>query len=122
MNSVSRNNGTSGAGYSGIQISDDGVQPSHYNMIITSHLLDDQASKTQEFGIKVVGAADYIVIVGNNLQGNKYGPLSAELRHNIILNNTPPIPQLSIFSTLSTSTLTSSKNIRNHFFQGKIRL
>ena len=92
VNSVSRNNGFSGVGFNGIQISDDGLQPSHYNMIITSYLLDDQASKTQEFGIKVVGAADYLVIVSNNFQGNKYGPLSAELRHNIILNNTPAIP------------------------------
>ena len=92
VNSVSRNNGTSGTGFNGINISDDGLQPSHYNMIVTSYVWDDQTSKTQEFAIKVVGAADYLVIVGNNLQGNKYGPLSAELRHNIILNNTPPIP------------------------------
>ena len=92
VNSIARNNGWTGAGYSGIQISDDGLQASNYNMIISNYAWDDQTPKTQEFGIRIAGVADYTLITGNTLKDNRYGPLNAEKRHNVVLNNTPNIP------------------------------
>lgn len=92
VDSLARNNGTSGAGFSGIHISDDGQQPSNYNMILFSYAWDDQKAKTQEFGVRLAGAADYTVIIGNYIEGNKLGALSAEVKHNITLNNTPSLP------------------------------
>ncbi|MBI4289612.1 MAG: right-handed parallel beta-helix repeat-containing protein [Chloroflexi bacterium] len=92
VNSLARNNGTNGRGFDGIHISDDGKEPSDSNMVLSSYAWDDQTLKTQEFGIKIAGAADYTVIMGNTLNGNRFGPISAEPRHNVVQNNVPAIP------------------------------
>lgn len=90
--SVFRSNGRQSAGFAGIHISSNGDKPSNYNMIVLSYALDNQVQKTQEFGIKIDGSADYTLIMGNDLRHNKFGPLSVEPRHNVIVNNVTVMP------------------------------
>jgi len=46
------------------------------NVVTSNRCTDTQPTKTQDYGIRETGTADYNVIIGNNLRGNLTGPLA----------------------------------------------
>lgn len=74
------------AGYDDGILLDDGnktVTGSINNAITGNRCYDDQGSKTQDYGIKTTGSANYNVVTGNNVRGNKTGGLSLAGANNL---------------------------------------
>jgi parallel beta-helix repeat protein len=70
---VVRNNSQAGAGtYSGIQL-DDAAATCEHNVITGCKFIDDQVTKTQDYAIEELNAANYTRIVGNNFITNRSG-------------------------------------------------
>jgi parallel beta-helix repeat protein len=67
IGNVLKNNGSDG-----INLSDDGVTACLDNLIIGNRCYDDQATKTQDYGIREAGIGNYNIIVGNDVRGNIY--------------------------------------------------
>jgi hypothetical protein len=55
--------------------------------VIGNRCYDDQGTKTQGWGIKSDGASDYLVVVGNNTNGNLTGNISLVGANNVNANN-----------------------------------
>ena len=49
---------------------------STYLVLLGNRCFDDQATKTQDYGIKEIGTSDYNIISHNILVGNKTGAIS----------------------------------------------
>lgn len=68
-NNIAKNNGlsTAGTGSNGIRVS---VSTASDIVLSGNRCYDNQGTKTQEYGIRVMDGADYITLIGNNCRGN----------------------------------------------------
>ena len=68
--------------------------------LIGNRCYDDQGTKDQTFGIKTTGTSDNMVIVGNNVRGNKTGGISVTGSANIVRDNLGHVTENSGTATL----------------------
>jgi parallel beta-helix repeat protein len=81
------NNGQQSTTADGIKFTDSLSIYSLRNVVIGNKCFDDQATKTQRYGINLTSGTDYLVIIGNDVQNNKTGNLNVVGTNNKIMNN-----------------------------------
>jgi len=71
LNCTVKNNSQRGVGlHDGIRITDDGTHPSRHCRIEGNICFDDQATVTQNYGIREASISDYNLIIENDVRGN----------------------------------------------------
>ena len=85
---ICKNNNQKGTTGDGVRLEDDGTNGCLYNVIIGNRCFDDQATKTQRYGLNITGTEDYNIVIGNNLRGNSTGGLNgASGTNDVVANN-----------------------------------
>jgi parallel beta-helix repeat protein len=85
-----RNNGWDSTSSDGVRVTTGDSQAANGNVILGCVITDDQLSKTQAFGIRLLpssGAVDRTVIGDNQLRGNKSGALLNGGSNTVASNN-----------------------------------
>jgi parallel beta-helix repeat protein len=78
----------------------------NYNLVIGNRCFDDQASKTQKYGIYEEGTSNYNVIVFNDVRGNLTGGLSIVGANTIAEGNAGYNPQAASTPSVGASPVT----------------
>lgn|GEM_PF-3004526 len=73
--------------YDGITLWGDAASPSNFNSVTNNTCYDDQLAKTQNYGVREFGVADYNVIEENDLRGNIRNYVAIAGLHTVVENN-----------------------------------
>jgi len=112
IGNVVKNCGTAGVSgaQAGIQLNGDATTNNLYNVVVGNRCFDDQATKTQLYGIEEKGTSNYNLIEGNNVVGNKTVGITKVGANTIVRNNQGYVTENSGSATVASGTTSVTVN------------